>query len=50
MGRMNRGVAAALGVGTGAALAASMGPVGYAVGLGLWFGVHGFQRSRGSNG
>lgn len=50
MRRLNAGAVTAIGIGTGAALAASMGPVGYAIGLGLWLGLYGIGRWRRSNG
>lgn len=50
MGRLNAGAATAIGIGTGAALAASMGPVGYAIGIGLFLGIYGLGRWRRSNG
>lgn len=44
--RLNLGAAFAIGIGTGAALAASMGSAGYALGLGLWLAIHGIGRLR----
>lgn len=50
MGRLNAGAATAIGIGTGAAFATSMGSVGYAIGLGLWLGIYWIGRLRRSNG
>lgn len=50
MRRLNAGVAIALSIGTGAALAASMGAVGYAIGIGLFLGIYGIGRWRSSIG
>lgn len=50
MRRLNLGAAIAIAVGTGAALAASMGPVGFALALGVWLGIYGIQQRTGANG
>lgn len=50
MGRLNLGAAIAIAIGTGVALAVSMGPVGYALGLALWIGIYGIQRRTGADG
>lgn len=44
--RWSVGAIAALGIGLGAALAASMGSAGFALGLGIVFAFYGIQRLR----